>query len=171
MALAVAGDDAVGVAVLDVPLGPVGVDVGQVGDGTLEDGSVHVAHHDVGDELGHGGAVHALSGGEGAVGLALDNAEVDHQVDGLSVGDLVHIGQVSRSLVRSAGADDHHAEEHDGGQSQAEDPLEVSHLEFLLLKFEFGGKLSVWLSPAPLASVGMIIHPGEIVKRFPPFVT
>ncbi|MDU2196752.1 MAG: hypothetical protein E7E26_13495, partial [Clostridiales bacterium] len=31
--------------------------------------------------------------------------------------------------------DDHHADQHNGGQSQAESPFEVSHLEFLLLNF------------------------------------
>ena len=129
VALAVAGDDAVGVAELDVTLGPAVVNVGQVGLGALEGALIHITHQEHGDQLGHGGAIHGSRGIVGAIRLALDDAQVDHQGDGLLVGDLIGVGKIGEGLVRSAGADDHHAQEHDGGQSQTEDPLEVSHLE------------------------------------------
>ena len=38
-------------------------------------------------------------------------------------------------MVVGAGADYHHAQKHDGSQSQAESPLQVSHSDFLLTKF------------------------------------
>ena len=68
--------------------------------------------------------------------MAVDDAQRDHGGHGLSVDDLIRIGEIINA--HSASADDHHGQNHDESQSQAESPLEVSHLEFLLLKFESG---------------------------------
>ncbi|WP_204682469.1 hypothetical protein, partial [Flavonifractor plautii] len=61
--------------------------------------------------------------------------------------------------------DNHHANQHDRRQSQAESPLEVSHLDFLLLNFEPEGRMT------PLASVRMIKHLSQKVNTSGAFVT
>ena len=70
---------------------------------------------------------------KGALVGALEHAERGHDFRGLGVSDLVAVDEIT---ARSGGADDHHTDEHDSGQNQAESPLEVSHLDFLLLNFE-----------------------------------
>ena len=52
-----------------------------------------------------------------------------HDVDGLGIGDVVGIGVGGRS----PGADHHQAEQHDKGQRQGQDLLQVSHVEEYLL--------------------------------------
>ena len=135
LAVAAAGNDAGGVAVVDVALGPVAADVSQAGGAILIQGAViHALIHDDGDHLRHLGAVHALGGGIGAVGLSFDDAQRHQHGNGVLVHDLILIGEIV--VARSGGGDNHHADEHDRRQSQAESPLEVSHLDFLLLNFE-----------------------------------
>ena len=145
LAVAAAGNDAGGVAVVDVALGPVAADVSQAGGAVLIQGAViHALIHDDGDHLRHLGAVHALGGGIGAVGLSFDDAQRHQHGNGVLVHDLILIGEIV--VARSGGGDNHHADEHDRRQSQAESPLEVSHLDFLLLNFEPEGRIT------PLAS-------------------
>ena len=145
LAVAAAGDDAGGVAVVDVTLGPVGVHVHQAGvDALVQSAVVHALIHDDGEHLRHLSAVNIFGGCIGAVGLALDDAEGNQHGNGILVYNLVLIGEIV--VARSGGGDDHHADEHDRRQSQAESPLEVSHLDFLLLNFEPEGRMT------PLAS-------------------
>ena len=132
-AVALAGHDAQLGAVLDVAGSPVAHGVGvAVGDGGAQAGVLAAVQHDA-DHLGHLGTGHDAGGIVSTVILAVDDAQLDEHLNGLFVDDLVLIGEVV--IARSAGADDHHGQNHDHGQSQAESPLEVSHLEFLLLKF------------------------------------
>ena len=104
--------------------------------------------HDDGDHLRHLGAVHALGGGIGAVGLSFDDAQRHQHGNGVLVHDLILIGEIV--VARSGGGDNHHADEHDRRQSQAESPLEVSHLDFLLLNFEAQGRMTILHNPTHL---------------------
>ena len=143
LAGSVAGHDAQLGAVLDVAGSPVahGVSVA-VGDGGAQAGVLAAVQHDA-DHLGHLGAGHDPGGIVGAVVLAVDDAQLDEHLNGLFVDDLVLVGEVV--IARGAGADDHHANDHDGSQSQAQSPLEVSHLEFLILKFGVNGVFLLYL--------------------------
>ena len=102
----------------------------------------HVAeHHGVGGQLlGVLAQEHAaddrrgLLTGQGAVGIegaavgALEYTEGRHDLGRLDVGDFIRIGEITGT--RSAGPDNHHANQHGGRQKQAESPFEVSHLGF-----------------------------------------
>ena len=139
-AVAAAGDDAQAVAVVDVALSPVALHVGQAG---VHPGvqAVHVGAlvQDGGDHLRHLGTGHIARGIKvGAVFLTLDHAKDREQRNGVLVDDFVLIGEVVEA-PGSAGPDNHHADQHGGSQKQAESPFEVSHLDFLLLKFELPG--------------------------------
>ena len=130
---AVAVDDAHAGAVLDVRLGPVVINVGVGGDHLGADVGLHAAVHHEGDDLGHLGTGQGASGVVvAAVFLTVDDIQCHHGVDGLSVLDLIRVGEIGGA--RSAGGDDHHADQHGGGHYQTESPLEVSHRKFLLLK-------------------------------------
>ena len=145
LAVAAAGDDAGGVAVVDMALGPVAGDIGQAGvDALVQSAVVHALVHDDGEHLRHLSAVNIFGRTIGAVGLALDDAEGNQHGNGVLVHDLILIGEIV--VAHSGGGDNHHADEHDRRQSQAESPLEVSHLDFLLLNFEPEGRIT------PLAS-------------------
>ena len=137
-AVTAAGHDAQVGAVLDVRLGPVahgvGVAVGHHGAqlriaAAVQDDADHLSHFGTGDDPG---------GIIGAVVLTVDDVQASQNGDGLFVDDVSAIAEIINA--HSAGADDHHAKNHDGRESQAESPLEVSHLEFLLLKFEVLGR-------------------------------
>ena len=78
-----------------------------------------------------------LSTADGGVGTEVPGVLVaDHDghglqnLNGLDVFRVVNVGE-----ARSAGTDDHHAQEHNGSQSQTEGPLQVSHSDFLLTIF------------------------------------
>ena len=138
---AAAGNDAGGVAVVDVALGPVAGDIGQAGvDALVQSAVVHALVHDDGEHLRHLSAVNIFGRTIGAVGLALDDAEGNQHGNGVLVHDLILIGEIV--VAHSGGGDNHHADEHDRRQSQAESPLEVSHLDFLLLNFEPEGRMT-----------------------------
>ena len=125
-AIAAAADDTQIIAVLDVALGPVALDVGKAG-GTLYAGvGVGAAVHSNSDHLGHLGTGHVPGGIEvAAVILAVDDIEGNQNVDGIVVHDFIGINE-----VRRAGANRHHTNEHDAGQSQAQNALEVVHVLF-----------------------------------------
>ena len=133
-AVAAAGDDAGGVAVIDVTLRPVAGDVGQPGGAVLVQGAVvSPLIHDDGDHLRHLCAVHALARRIGTIGLALDDAQRREHGNRILVHDLSAVGEIG--VARSAGADNHHADNHDDCQKQAESPFEVSHSDFPPSKF------------------------------------
>ena len=133
-AVAAAGDDAGGVAVIDVTLRPVAGDVGQPGGAVLVQGAVvSPLIHDDGDHLRHLCAVHALARRIGTIGLALDDAQRGEHGNRILVHDFALVGEIG--VARSAGADNHHADNHDDCQKQAESPFEVSHSDFPPSKF------------------------------------
>ena len=127
LVVAAASDDAVGGAVLNVGLCPGTLDVGK-GGGVLDaQHGIHTAVDGDAEHLGHLGTGHVAGGVKvAAVFLTIDDAQGSHGRNGVLVYDLIRIGEIAR--VHRAGADTHHAHEHDGGQSQAESPLEVSHV-------------------------------------------
>ena len=127
LVVAAASDDAVGGAVLNVGLCPVALDVGK-GGGVLDaQHGIHTAVDGDAEHLGHLGTGHVAGGVKvAAVFLTIDDAQGSHGRNGVLVYDLIRIGEIAR--VHRAGANTHHAHEHDGGQSQAESPLEVSHV-------------------------------------------
>ena len=127
LVVAAASDDAVGGAVLNVGLCPMALDVGK-GGGVLDaQHGIHTAVDGDAEHLGHLGTGHGAGGVKvAAVFLTIDDAQGSHGRNGVLVYDLIRIGEIAR--VHRAGADTHHAHEHDGGQSQAESPLEVSHV-------------------------------------------
>ena len=127
LVVAAASDDAVGGAVLNVGLCPGTLDVGK-GGGVLDaQHGIHTAVDGDAEHLGHLGTGHVAGGVKvAAVFLTIDDAQGSHGRNGVLVYDLIRIGEIAR--VHRAGADTHHAHEHDGSQSQAESPLEVSHV-------------------------------------------
>ena len=127
LVVAAASDDAVGGAVLNVGLCPGTLDVGK-GGGVLDaQHGIHTAVDGDAEHLGHLGTGHGAGGVKvAAVFLTIDDAQGSHGRNGVLVYDLIRIGEIAR--VHRAGADTHHAHEHDGSQSQAESPLEVSHV-------------------------------------------
>ena len=127
LVVAAASDDAVGGAVLNVGLCPGTLDVGK-GGGVLDaQHGIHTAVDGDAEHLGHLGTGHVAGGVKvAAVFLTIDDAQGSHGRNGVLVYDLIRIGEIAR--VHRAGANTHHAHEHDGGQSQAESPLEVSHV-------------------------------------------
>ena len=132
-AVALTSHDAKSGAVLDVALGPV---IGGVGVGVVEGLTQHrilATVQDDTDHLGHLGPGDDPGGVIGAVVLAVDDIQSGKHRDGLFVDDVSAIAEIINA--HSANADNHHGNDHDESQSQAESPLEVSHLEFLLLKF------------------------------------
>ena len=140
LAVAAAGDDAQAVAVVDIALSPVALHVGQAGVHP-DIQAVHIGAliQDGGDHLRHLGTGHVAGGVKvRPVFLAVDHAQSSEHGNGILVDDFVLVGKVVEA--RSAGGDNHHADEHDRRQSQAESPLEVSHLDFLLLNFEPEGR-------------------------------
>ena len=128
-AIAAAGNDAKGVAVVDVALGPVGADISQAAvDVHVQIVTVLVvAQHD-GDHLRHLSAVYILAGRIGTIGLALDDLQRGEHGNRILVHDLSAVGEIV--VAHSGSADNHHADEHGGSQHQAESPFEVSHLGF-----------------------------------------
>ena len=66
------------------------------------------------------------------------------------------------------GADHHHAQEHDRGQSEAESPLQVSHSDFLLTKF-FGLRGAVFWRKC--GNLSHLVDPEDLtfLKQFSPF--
>ena len=128
-AVATAGDDAKGVAVVDVALGPVGGDVSQArGAVDIQSAVVGALVHDDGDHLRHLGTVHALGRRIGTIGLALDDTQRREHGNRILVHNLSTVGEIV--VAHSGSADDHQANDHDDGQHQAESPFEVSHLGF-----------------------------------------
>ena len=127
LVVAAASDDAVGGAVLNVGLCPGTLDVGK-GGGVLDaQHGIHTAVDGDAEHLGHLGTGHGAGGVKvAAVFLTIDDAQGSHGRNGVLVYDLIRIGEIAR--VHRAGTNTHHAHEHDGGQSQAESPLEVSHV-------------------------------------------
>ena len=127
LVVAAASDDAVGGAVLNVGLCPVALDVGKGGSVLDAQHGVHTAVDGDAEHLGHLGTGHVAGGVKvAAVFLTIDDAQGSHGRNGVLVYDLIRIGEIAR--VHRAGTNTHHAHEHDGGQSQAESPLEVSHV-------------------------------------------
>ena len=168
-AVTLAGDDAQGGAVLDVVLGPVAGSVG-VGVGhRLTQHGVLAAVEDAADDGGHLSTADGVRGSIGAVVVAGDDAQGRQHGDSLFVDDVGAVAEIVSAHSRSA--DDHHGQNHDESQSQAESPLEVSHLEFLLLKFEFGaffalfrakwGPLEAYNAPYMVREVGKMKKKGR----------
>ena len=112
-AVATTGDDALAVAVLDEAFCPVGVDVGQVGDGALEGIRVDVAEHDDGDHLRHLCTGDIAGGSEAAVRHTVDDAEGVHHFNSFGVVDLV-------GILESCVADGDEGHGHDQRQHQSE---------------------------------------------------
>ena len=133
LAGAVAGHDAQSGAVLDVRSSPVAHRVGVGVVGHVAQAGILAAVEDDADHLGHLGTGHDPLGIKAAVVLAVDDIPLNEHGNGVVVDDLVLIGKVV--VAHSAGADDHHAQDHDGSHCQAKSPLEVSHVEFLLHYF------------------------------------
>ena len=127
LAVAVAGDNAVGIAGGYVGSSPAG-HVPEAGISALVIVVVQVQQK--GHDHGHLGAVDLVVRAEIAIVVADHDLDSLENLDGLGVVIAVNVG-----VARSAGADHHHAQEHDGSQSQAESPLQVSHSDFLLIKF------------------------------------
>ena len=85
----------------------------------------------------HLSAVNIFGGVHRSRCLALDDAEGETSMETASLLVIsILIGEIV--VAHSGGGDNHHADKHDRRQSQAESPLEVSHLDFLLLNFEPG---------------------------------
>ena len=119
------GDDAVIVASGHIGGGPSG----HVGEGVSAAGlqTQQVAHHDG----------HLITGDHLVrveVALVVTGHDTDHfqDLDGFQIVLGIHV-----LVARGAGADDHHAQQHDRGQSQRQSPFQVSHTENLLIIFEF----------------------------------
>ena len=128
-AVAAAGNDAGGVAVVDVALGPVIDNVSQAGVHILvQSPVVGAVVLDGRNHLRHLGTVHALGRRIGTIGLALDDAQRREHGNRILVHDLSAVGEIV--VTHSTGADDHQANDHDDRQKQAESPLEVSHFGF-----------------------------------------
>ena len=122
-----AAGDAVGIAGGHIGVGPLR----HVGEGDA--GAYKVLYlqvQQVGHDHGHLGAGHVLVGVEVAVLIADHHGDGLHDTNGFLVVLGSHVG-----IARSAGADRHHANQHHGGDSQTESPLQVSHRIFLLLDF------------------------------------
>ena len=134
VAVAGARQDALLHAVADVARGPA------VGGHVLEGGRVGgqlagvllAQQHDSHD-LGRLLTGQDAGGVEGALVGALEHTDGGHHINRLSVGDFSRVVEIT---AHSAGGDDHHAHNQGHGHYQAESPLEVSHLDFLLLNFE-----------------------------------
>ena len=127
-AVAVAGDNAQVHAEVHIALSPAALERSGVRElaGALEGIGVDLrAIHHLGDDGGHLSTGNSAGGIEVAVG-ANEQAQTSGDGSSFLVDDLV-------SIVEScAGADDHHAEQHNGSQSQAKNALDVSHGYFLL---------------------------------------
>ena len=121
-AVAPAVDDAQVGAVLNVLLSPVATDVAELGGGLGAQNGIDAAVQGDGDHLGHLGTSDGGLGVEAAIIFTVDDVQRGHGVDGFGVDNVLAVSE-----VHSGGADGHHANEHDAGQSQAEDPLEVLH--------------------------------------------
>ena len=96
------------------------------------------------------------------IGIEVALIVADHDADGLEDFDGFLIVLRSHVRVARAGAHDHQAQDHDGSESQAESPLQVSHWGFLLLKIWFpqdGGNLWIWPARSPLSRSGPL-NPG-----------
>ena len=124
-AVSVAGDNLVGVAGAHIGLRPGG----DVPEGTAGLVILVVQLQQIGHNNSH------LCAGDGPVRLKVASVGVaDHDLNGLKDLDgldvVVVIGNVGEA--RSTGSDNHHAQEHNGSQGQAESPLQVSHSDFLL---------------------------------------
>ena len=119
------GSDAVGVAGGYIGFSPCG-DIGK-GAGALVVGYAVV--HQVGHDHGH------LITGDQCVGVEVAVLVAGHNTDFLENFDgfLILLGR--HIVVGRAGADYHQAHDHDGSQSQAKGPLQVSHSGFLLKFF------------------------------------
>ena len=123
LTLAHAHHNAGGRAVVYVALGPGG-HVGEFGDSGKVTG-VHVgAVQKLADDDGHLGAGDHFLRAEASVGVTVENAEPGSDLSSFLIYDLI---EISEAVARSAGAGDHHAQEHDRSQSQAESALQVSH--------------------------------------------
>ena len=96
----------------------------------------HLVVQHVGHDDGH------LVAGDVGVGVELAVLVAGHNTDGLENFDgfLILLGR--HIGVARAGADYHQAHDHDGSQSQAKSPLQVSHSGFLL-KFFRGDFLKI----------------------------
>ena len=113
-----------------------------VGVGGLSLGAQHrllAAVQHVHDQLGHLGTGQGPIGVVvGAVFLTSNDIQSGKGLHGLLMLDFIDIGEI---LVGGSRADNHQANEHDGSQSEAERPLEVSHLDFLLFVLLMGGNI------------------------------
>ena len=103
---------------------------GHVGEGIDAAVVVVVQVQQLGHDDGH------LVTSDQPVRVELVVSDAGHDANFLEHLDGFHVVLGSHVVVaHSAGADDHQTQGHDGGQSQAESPLQVSHSEFLLLRF------------------------------------
>ena len=121
-AVAPAVDDAQVGAVLNVLLSPVATDVAELGGGLGAQNGIDAAVQGDGDHLGHLGTSDGGLGVEAAIIFTVDDVQRGHGVDGFGVDNVLAVSE-----VHSGGADGHHASEHNAGQSQAENSLEVLH--------------------------------------------
>ena len=129
LAVAHAGHDAQAGAQVHIALRPGG-DVGEhIGLRELVDVHTGAIQHGADDDR-HLGAGDYVLGAEGPVLVALEHADGRGDRHGILIDDLGLVGEIVDTL--SAGTHDHHAQEHNGSQSQAESTLQVSHWIFLL---------------------------------------
>ena len=129
LAVAHAGHDAQAGAQVHIALRPGG-DVGEhIGLRELVDVHTGAIQHGADDDR-HLGAGDYVLGAEGPVLVAFEHADGRGDRHGILIDDLGLVGEIVDTL--SAGTHDHHAQEHNGSQSQAESTLQVSHWIFLL---------------------------------------
>ena len=114
-AVALAADDALAVAILDVTLSPVTVNVGQVGRRAGESGHLDVAEQRDGDHLRHLGAGDVAIRVEHIVALAADDVQRVHDGNSFFMIDLVIVSEAG-----SVGANRGQAEGHDQRQYHRE---------------------------------------------------
>ena len=106
--------------------------IGEFADLLVGVGVVPGAVHHLYDDGGHLGTGHVALGVELAVG-ASEQAQTGGDSNSFLVDDLVSVSEEA-----SAGTDDHHAQQHNGSQSQTQSALQVSHGIFLLLILTIG---------------------------------
>ena len=162
-AVALAVGDAKGGSVLDVVLGPVTLDVLKGGDilGGIAFRNINTLVMELGQHLGGLGAGQTVLGTEAAL-VAVHDAQGGHGFYGSLVFDVSIV-----NIVRSAGADDHHAKNHDGSQSQAENALEIVHCFFLLVNFGVSVSFSSGFRLFVLKTVPLAAHKFQFLSFWP----
>ncbi|MCM1296934.1 MAG: hypothetical protein NC311_15450 [Muribaculaceae bacterium] len=150
VAQAVAGDILVGHQVVDVALSPVAGDVLHAGRGAQVSVGVVVTGSGEVHQLRPGSAVDGALRIKGAIGEAVDDAQVNAEGNGVLVLDFVPVGEVrSDFLGFGGGSDGEHTQDHHQGQAQRQNLLQVLHRKFLLFNLDFRGHLAPFVLRCP----------------------